>query len=119
MPTPTTALTSQARPPSGGKGGVICCSRFCSTAVPAVRKACALYKECATMCSSASSYRPRPHCISMKPICAQVDQASDTLMLTRVIIVAAATTAVMPPTTTSSACASGTSATSVPRRIIT
>ena len=55
--------------------------------------------------------------MSMKPICAQVDQASDTLMLMRVIMVAAATTAVMPPTTTSSACAAGTSATRVPRRM--
>ena len=53
----------------------------------------------------------------MKPICAHVDQASETLMLMRVIITSAATTAVTLPTTTSRPCAAGTSATSVPRRM--
>ena len=84
-------------------GGVICCSLFCSTAPPAPKNACALYRECANRCSSAKSYKPSPHCIIMKPIWAQVDHARDTLMLMRVIITSAATTAVVLPTTTRNA----------------
>lgn len=36
-----------------------------------------MYSECATMCSSASGNSASPHCITMKPICATVDQASE------------------------------------------
>ena len=62
------------------------------------------------------SQAPRPHCISMKPICAQVDQASITLMLMRVVITSAASTAVAAPTTTSRVCAAATSDTSGAKR---
>ena len=44
----------------------------------------------------------------MKPIWAHVDQASDTLMLMRVVITSAAMTAVAVPASTSSAWATGT-----------
>ena len=55
----------------------------------------------------------------MKPICAQVDQASETLMLIRVVITSAASTAVAVPATTSSACAAGTTSSRPPSRIST
>ena len=62
------------------------------------------------------SHAPKPHCMSMKPICAQVDQASMTLMLMRVVIPSAASTAVAAPITTSKTCAAGTSDTSGAKR---
>ena len=57
--------------------------------------------------------------MSMKPICAQVLQASITLMLMRVVITSAASTAVAVPAVTSSTWAAGTSATSGAKRMST
>ncbi|MNV73165.1 hypothetical protein D3C71_1662970 [compost metagenome] len=117
----TTAMLTIAPPtvapsPAAGTDGASCASCARRTVPPAPRNAWALYSECASRCSSAMSQAPRPHCISMKPICAQVDQASITFTLMRVVITSAASTAVAAPTTTSNPCAPGTSDTSGAKR---
>ena len=65
------------------------------------------------------SQAPKPHSMSMKPICAHVDQASITLMLMRVVITSAAKTAVAAPAITSSAWAANRSLTNGAKRIKT
>ena len=115
---PIAAPSSNMVKLTSARGAVMALRRACSTAPPAAKKACALYSEWATRCSSARSYAPRPHCININPICAQVDQASMTFTLMRVIMTSAANAAVRLPTTTSKVCAPLTSAMKGLSRII-
>ena len=64
------------------------------------------------MCKSASGQRPSPHCRSMKPICATVDQASAVLTALWVSMTVAPNSAVKPPTMTRAAIAPGLALTS-------
>ena len=104
-PTPTamsppiaSAMTS--RPGLKPPGSLVTVGdRKASTPLPEARKAWALYREWDTRCSMARLYRPRPHSSSMKPICAVVDQASDTLMLVWVSITREARAKVVRPIT--------------------
>ncbi len=54
------------------------------------------------ICSMADEKAPTPHCSSMNPICAMVDQASCVLMRGWVSITIEAKSAVPPPTMASS-----------------
>ena len=65
--------------------------------VPEVRKAWAFQSEWATMWSVAAVKAPKPHWRSMKPICATVDQASDTLTELCAIMASEPAAAAIPP----------------------
>ncbi len=66
-----------------------------------------LIERVATMCSSASGKSASPHCSTMKPIWATVDQASEVLMADWVSITSPPSRAVKPPINTSAARAPG------------
>ncbi len=101
----TAAAPSQSPSSARGFGDASPSARDRSTVLPEVRNACALYRECASRCSSASGQAPSPHCISMKPICAIVDHASMPFTVVWVVMTSAASTAVVVPMATSMVCA--------------
>ena len=88
-----------------------------STAVPDARKACALYSEWATICSSASGNSASPHCRIMNPICATVDHASEVFTADWVSITSPPNSAVNPPIITRSARTPGASSITSAKRI--
>ena len=77
------------------------------TASPALRKACALYSECPTMCRIAMPNAPSPHSSIMKPICASVEYAREPLIVVCVSMTIEPKIAVAAPTAISAVMAIG------------